>query len=138
MSLTEHEFAAADEVAVRKLVTQHEKREDEPLHLAILFAPKQRTKDINLFEVLGGFAGGHVDPKKELFQVSFGSTRALPLAVGRDLILTLTSPAELRAAVQGDWKSLRGVRDALAHGRAKIVSVDKLGKTLLSLLKGGR
>lgn len=138
MSATQHTFTEADETAVRKLVAQHVKRQDEPLHLAILFAPKQRTQNISLFEVLGGFGGGQVDPKKELFQVSFGSTAGLPLPAGRSLLLTLTSPPELRAAVHDDWKSLRPIRDALAHERARVVHSDKLGKTLLSLLRGQR
>src|SRR5437764_10877397 len=81
---------------VRQLVQQHRAMKQEPLRLAVYYAPLRRAKrDIFLFEVIEGFGGDEVDSEGKLFEFGYGSTPAFPLPPGTTLRMLLTNPAEL-------------------------------------------
>ena len=61
------------EAQIRELTSQHRELEDEPLHLAISYAPKRDPQDIFLFEVVGGNGSGIVSTEHELFEITFAS-----------------------------------------------------------------
>lgn len=117
------------------LVAEHRKRTYEPLHLAIYFPHPRHKKDVCLFEVLGGFGDGRVDPKCAIFEVQFSSNPSFPMPENKDLRLFLTSPEELREAVASGWASLTAVRNALQSGQADVLFQDKLGAELLGLMR---
>src|SRR5450432_3630103 len=98
--------------AVRHLVAQHHKIKEEPLHLAVYYAPKRHPGDVFLLEVIGGFGGEHIDPEKKLFEFSYGSTSGFPLPNSRNLRLVLTNPPEFREAVHANWRALVELREA--------------------------
>ncbi|KYF53787.1 hypothetical protein BE08_15930 [Sorangium cellulosum] len=118
-----------------RLIAEHRKRKYEPLHLAIHFAHPKHKKDVCLFEVLGGFGDGRIDPKRSIFEVEFSSNPNFPMPDERDLRLFLTSPEELREAARARWASLKQLRDALQTEQADVLYSDRVGKDLLRLLR---
>jgi hypothetical protein len=120
--------------AVKRLVEQHRKIKDEPLHLAVYFAPKRNPRDVFLFEVIGGFGGEHIDPEKKIFEISFGSTAGFELPPSRHLRLVLTNPVEFAKAVQGKWKGVMELKEAKHRGTAQIVFRDAMGREFWELL----
>jgi hypothetical protein len=122
--------------AVQKLVDQHLKLRDEHLHLAVYYSPPNRPKrDIYLFEVIDGFAGGNIDPDKKLFAFAYGSTPGFPLLEGVSLRMVLTNPVELDQAIQEDWKRVKELRNARKLGRAVVLHADTVGKRFWNKLK---
>lgn len=117
-----------------RLVAEHRKRKYEPLHLAIHFPHPKHKKDICLFEVLGGFGNGQIDPKRSIFEVEFSSNPNFPMPGDKSLRLFLTSPEELREAITKEWPSLTQVRRAVQDNEADVLFSDKTGKELLGLL----
>ena len=100
---------------MRKLVQEHLGLRDEPLLLAIYYKPPREPQDIFLFEVIGNFGDGAMDPDRELFEVTYASTTGLPLEKGQYLHLVLTNPRELETATQENWEK---VAELLAAVRA--------------------
>jgi hypothetical protein len=115
--------------AVRSLVAQH-KRLDEPLHLAIYYAPKRHPGDVFLFEVIDRFGDRRVDPDNRIFELSYGSTPGFPLPPGRNLRLILTNPTEFRAAADAKWKAIVELKESNRH----VLFADQRGRKLLRLL----
>jgi len=119
---------------VLELVAEHLKRKYEPLHLALQFTHPRHRRDICLFEVLGGFGDGQIDPKRKIFEMEFASNPNFPMPEERNLRLFLTSPEELREAVQKGWTSLLPLLRAAKAGEVDVLFKDKVGASLLRLL----
>jgi hypothetical protein len=124
------------EEQVRELVDQHRKLKNEPLHLAVYFAPVRRDKrDVFVFEVIEGFGGGEVDPDGALFEFGYGSTPGFPLPAEVNLRMVLTNPTEFQNAIDNDWKGVQELRAARKAGHAIVIHADAVGKRLWTLLK---
>jgi hypothetical protein len=120
---------------VRQLVQQHRALKEEPLRLAVYFAPPRRGKgDVFLFEVSDGFGGDEVDAEGKLFEFGYRSTPALPLPAGVTLRMVLTNPAEFRTAVRDGWKAIQELRAARDANRATLVYSDAIGRKLWGLV----
>jgi len=119
---------------IRNLTKQHRELKDEPLHLAISYAPKRNQQDIFLFEVIGGNGGESINPEKELFETTFTSTPSFPMAAGQQLHLILTNQRELDVALSEGWPSIREVVDAIQSNDYQKLYADKTGGQILKLL----
>lgn len=120
---------------VKRLVQAHRKLKDEPLLLAVYYAPKRNPKDVFLFEVAENFGGGRVDKDRKLFEVTYRSTDGFPMAPGQQLRLVLTNPIELDEAVKGNWKHVQELREAFSRKRTDVLFEDtKKGPQLRRLL----
>lgn len=122
------------EAAAKQLVAQHRQSKEEPLHLAIYYAPKRHSGDVFLFEVMDGFGGDQVDPDKKLFEFSYGSTAGFPLPPSRNLRLILTNPTEFREAARANWKAVAELRDSRRRDVAQTIFADAVGRRLVELL----
>jgi hypothetical protein len=122
------------EKQLRNLTKQHLELEDEPLHLAISYAPKRDQRDIFLFEVIGGNGGDYINPDKELVETTFPSSPGFPMAAGQQLHLVLTNQRELELALSEGWPSVREVVDAIQSNDYKKLYADKTGGTILKRL----
>jgi hypothetical protein len=118
---------------VERLVDQHKKL-DEPLHLAIYYAPRRHPGDVFLFEIIDRFGDQRVDPDKKLFEFSYGSTPGFPLPNNRSLRLVLTNPREFGFAAKHNWKAIRELRESSRRNAVKVIFYDRLGRKLLELL----
>lgn len=123
------------EPQIKNLIKTHEGIPDEPLHLALRYEPEEDSKDIFIFEIIGNFAGGYVDPDQEMMEVSFGSSANFPLQEGQELHLVLTSPQEFEIANRDDWKSVQKIRQSMRNKRYSVLSMDETGKMLLGSLE---
>lgn len=120
---------------LRRLAEQHRELEDEPLHLALAFDPGRDPDDVFLFELLGHFGGDEINPERELFEVTFDTSRSLPLESGQKLHLILTHPGEFRFALASHWKSADEIRDAVRRGDFEILFADEVGREALEGLR---
>jgi len=116
--------------ALNRLAQQHRQLEDEPLHLAMTFGPERDGEGIFLLEVIGNF-GTTPSADRELFEVTYGSSSALPLNPDEQLHLILTSPEELRAALRERWESAREVLQAIRNDQFDPLFADETGEELL-------
>ena len=121
------------ETQIRELTKQHRELEDEPLHLAISYAPQRDPQDIFLFEVIGG--ADSISPDKVLFETTFASTPGFPMANGQQLHLILTNQRQLEMALDEEWPSVREIVDAIRSGDYKILCEDETGKTILKQIQ---
>jgi hypothetical protein len=119
---------------IRVLTKQHRELEDEPLHLAISYAPRRNEHDIFLFEVIGGNGGDSVSPDKELFETTFTSTPGFPMDAGQQLHLVLTNQRELDVALSEGWPSVCEIADAVQSNDYKKLYADRKGARILKLL----
>jgi len=119
---------------IRNLTKQHRELEDEPLHLAISYAPKRNQQDIFLFEVIGGNGGDSINPDRELFETTFASTPSFPMAAGQQLHLVLTNQRELDVALSERWPSVCEVVDAIRSNDYRKLYADKTGGQILKHL----
>jgi len=120
------------EAQIRELTKQHRELEDEPLHLAISYAPQRDRQDIFLFEVIGGTDS--IGPDKELFETTFASTPGFPMDAGQQLHLLLTNRCELDMALREGWQSVREIVDAIRSGEYESLWADEIGKCVLDRL----
>jgi hypothetical protein len=119
---------------VRLLVEEHKTLKDEPLVLAVYYAPERNPEDVFLFEVIEGFGGGSVDPERTLFEVTYGPSSGFPMEAGQRLHLILTNPEEFRTAARDGWSLLGELKGAVGKDRAKVVFSTEDGKGLSKLL----
>ena len=119
--------------AVKSLVAQH-KQLDEPLHLAIYYAPKRHPGDVFLFEVIDRFGDRGVDPDNKLFEFAYGSTAGFPLPPNRSLRLILTNPTEFREAAKANWTAIAELKESKRRGALNVIFADQLGRKLAGLL----
>jgi hypothetical protein len=120
------------ESQIRRLTEQHRELEDEPLHLAISYAPKRDQEDIFLLEAIGGNGGDSVNPDKELFETTFASAPGFPMALTQRLHLVLTNRHELDVALDERWQSVGEIVDAISSGDYVVLFQDDIGKDLLN------
>ncbi len=104
--------------AVQQLVKDHHKIEQEPLLLAIYYAPLRDRQDIFLFEVVERFGGDSVDEDRELFEVTYASRDDFQLKDGQKLHLVLTNPTEMAVAFKQKWKLAKEIRQAVRNPEA--------------------
>ena len=120
---------------LRRLADEHLLLQDEPLHLAIAYDPGHDPKDVFLFEVVGGFGGGAVNPDGNLFEVTYGTSSGFSSLNGEELHLVLTSPEELPVAVREQWPLALEVARAVRQGEFEVLYEDELGRKLLELVR---
>lgn len=109
------------EAQAKDLIAAHGKIEDEPLLLAVYFAPERDPEDVFILEVLDGFGGNAVSDDGDLFEVTYGPSPSFPLEAGRRLHLILTNPTELRHANEKGWTSAKELRRAKQGGQWKVL-----------------
>jgi len=111
---------------VKELVDQHRELVEEPLLLAIYYAPNRDEDDVFLFEVLDNFNGSSIELDGDLLEVLYGSTPHFELH-HRDsrLHIILTSPEELHKAIANNTRRFQEVKQALAENHAQIVYIDE-------------
>lgn len=119
------------EKQIRNLVKQHLELKDEPLHLAICYAPKRDEEDIFLFEVISGPAGGNVSSDRELFEVTYTATPGFPMDFDQRLHLILTNPSEVDVALSEGWPSLIELLDAIQSNDYQELHADSDGRAIL-------
>ncbi len=119
--------------SVKELVDEHRLLKDGPLHLAIQLSDPRTKKDVILFEVIGGFGSGHIDPSKRFLKVGMATSK-VPVAAGGELRFVLTSPEELQEAIAKNWKDVMWLKARLAN--ARVHHEDAKGKRLLKALRG--
>jgi len=124
------------EVKLRGLVDEHRRIKDEPVLLALYYAPQRDPQDIFLFEVLDQFGANSIDPDRQLFEVTYGSTRAFPVDAGQELHLVLTNPAEAKVAFEEGWTGAAEIRDAIDRGDYRVVYLDPAAPHIWELVRG--
>lgn len=110
---------------VRDLVEQHRELVEEPLLLAVYYAPDRDTNDVFLFEVLDNFKGSSIEYDGDLLEVLYGATPHFSLP-DRDsrLHIVLSSPEELREAATKHTQRFQELKKAFSEGRAEILYHD--------------
>ena len=104
-----------------ELVDQHKGIRDEPLLLAVYYEPERDGDGLFLFEVVDRFGMNYVDPDKELFEVTYGSTPGFPMEPDQELHLILTNPAEAAAAFEEGWALASEIRRAAEREKAALL-----------------
>jgi hypothetical protein len=110
--------------ALRGLVREHLKIKDEPLRMAVYYAPERDEGDVFLFEVIEGFGANEIDADRELFEVTYSATAGFPLEPGQALHLVLTNPREYEVAVKEGWRLAEEFRAAAAAGRSQRIHIE--------------
>jgi hypothetical protein len=110
--------------ALRELVREHLKIKDEPLRMAVYYAPERDEGDVFLFEVIEGFGANEIDGDRELFEVTYSSAPGFPLESGQTLHLVLTNPREYEVAVKERWRLAEELRTAAASGRSQRIFIE--------------
>ncbi len=121
------------ESAIRQLTEQHRQLKDEPLHLALSYAPQREQEDIFLLEIIGA-NGDRLAEERELFETVFTSRSGFPMKESQRLHLLLATPAEWETALREGWPSVEEIRGAIAEGDYKILYADEVGQRLLNSL----
>ncbi len=116
---------------IQQLTQQHRELDDEPLHLALSYAPAREQQDIFLFEVVGNVAAMGVNPERELFETVFASTPGFAMNPNQRLHLVLTSPGEFRVAMEENWPSAQEILAAVRADDFQVLWADEIGKKLL-------
>ncbi|MCP4247292.1 MAG: hypothetical protein GY778_09620 [bacterium] len=121
---------------VKDLVGEHKRLKDQPLLLAVYYAPDREPHHVFLLEVIEQLGSNNVDQDRELFEVTYGSTPAFPLASDQRLHLILTNPTELRKALEENWSSVGELRGAKRSGRWKVIACEDGGRDLEASING--
>ena len=121
---------------VKRLVSEHLKLKDEPLLLAIYYAPDREEQDIFLFEVVEGFGGNSVDADRKLFEVTYAHSAGLPMKRGQQLHLVLTNPHEAKVAFREGWELAREVRQAVRRKDFRVIHQTPAAGRLLEMIRG--
>jgi hypothetical protein len=125
------------EQPLRRLVADHLKLRDEPLKLALYYAPAREPQDIFLFEVIEGFGANGISPDHELFEVAYADRTGFPLEPGQHLHLILTNPNELKVAFENHWANAMEVRDAVRREDFILVYPRRQPRKLMEVIRGG-
>lgn len=121
------------ESAIRQLIEQHLQLNDEPLHLALSYAPQREREDIFLLEVIDG--EDSLAENRELFETVFTSTPGFPMNTNQQLHLLLTTPSEWERALREGWPSAEEIRQAIAWEDYKVLHADEVGRGMLKSLQ---
>jgi len=119
---------------MREVVEEH-RRLDDPLLLAVLFAPERDPDHLFLLEVIQDFASNSIDPDRELFEVSYPVSPEDPQC-DKWLHLVLTGPVELQTALEQNWKSAIEIRNAMVRGDYEILFMDERSAGLVGMIAG--
>jgi hypothetical protein len=110
---------------VRELVEQHRELIEEPVLLAVYYAPDRNDDDVFLFEVLGNFQGSSIEYDGDLLEVVYGSTPHFAMHSRASVLhIVLTNPDELRLAAERQTPRFVEIKRAFAEGRAQVVYRD--------------
>lgn len=123
------------EAQLQQLVQQHRDLKDEPLHLALAYAPMRDQQDIFLFEVVSNVAAMVVNPDRELFETVFASTPGFAMNSNQRLHLLLTSPEEFRVAMEENWPSAQEILAAVRADDFQVLCTDEIGKKVLDEIR---
>src|SRR4051812_14593972 len=104
------QWAPPDLSKVRRLVMAHKRLKGAPLLLAVYYLSPRARGDISILEVIDSPGTNSIDPDKELFEVTYGSTPSFKMNPGQRLRLVLTNPRELRIAIHQNWPLVREIR----------------------------
>jgi hypothetical protein len=107
--------------SIEGLVREHRELADEPLLLAIYYAPSREPQDIFLFEIFAGYGADGIDADRKLFEVSYNGRSDFPLEPGQHLRLVLTNVPEFKRAIDESWTHIRELKHAIAQGRYEVV-----------------
>jgi hypothetical protein len=112
---------------VNGLVDQHRELVEEPVLLAIYYAPDpdasdRKPDDVFLFEVLDNFDGSSIAYEGDLLEVVYEGTPHFVMH-SRDSLLhiILASPEELNEAAKRNTRRFQEIKRALAERRAQII-----------------
>jgi len=105
---------------VANFVGFHRQNLAEGVLLALYYASAEAPEDVFLFEVVGPIGEDTVSPDSQMLQVEFASTPDFPLADGGRLHMTITTPAELQAAIAGNWHEVREIRQAVSRQQCQV------------------
>jgi len=107
---------------VKDLVEQHRELVEEPLLLAIYYAPDRNPEDVFLFEILDNFRGGALDTSGDILEVLYGQTELFVLEQRNAMLhILLSNPDEFcDAAARGTMRMIE-LREAFGNGKAQIV-----------------
>ena len=126
----------AYENQLQELVTEHLELKDQPLILALYYAPVREPTHIFLLEIVENFARGNVDPNRELFEVTFGTASGFRMGVNQRLHLILTNPREAVIAFEQDWPLAQEIKSALHQDRYRVLhKVKGEGDLLMRMLR---
>jgi hypothetical protein len=110
---------------VEQLVKEHLKLQDEPVVMAIYYAPERDYDDVFLFEVLEGYNGNTIEDDGDLLEVLYGPTPSFPLHSGNaKLHILLTNPAEFEQSAQKSTRKFQELKQAVAQHKSKIIFTD--------------
>jgi hypothetical protein len=120
---------------VEDLVNQHRKLMDEPVLMAVYYAPDRDPDDIFLFEVLDNFSGNTIADEGDLLEVIYGPTGYFPIITRNSkLHIILASPDEFYAAAEQRTPLFREIKEAVESNRSQIIFLDpawaRLGQVL--------
>jgi hypothetical protein len=121
---------------IQDLVKQHLELVDEPLLLAVYYAPQRDEDHLFLLEVLDNFEGSSIEPDDDLLEVTYGATPDFPLPEKDSrLHILLCNEEELRNAREGRTRRFEELRRAFSGGHAEIVYVAAGKEHLKELLQ---
>lgn len=124
------------EAKVKQLVSEHLKLKDQPLLLAVYFAPDRDEEDVFLLEVIKGFGADSIDPEQRLFEVTYGSSDAFKMEPGQQLHLVLTNRPETEVAFRDGWEGAREIRETVRQGKFRVLYEHPAAGNLMGVLRG--
>jgi hypothetical protein len=133
--LVQQDFPQSEQ-KVQWLVKQHLEIKDEPLLLALYYAPDRDPQDIFVFEVIEHFGADSVAEDRDLFEITYDSTTTFPLEAGQKLHLILTNPQELRVAFQEGWPLAREIRDSVNRGSFRVIHQGPVAPRFMEQIRG--
>lgn len=107
---------------VRDLVEQHRELAEEPLLLAIYYAPDREPEDVFLIEVLDNFRGSALEASGDILEVLYGQTELFVLEQKSAMLhILLSNPDEFRNAVAHATSRIKELIEAFGNGTAQII-----------------
>lgn len=119
---------------VKCLIEDHLTQIDEHLLLAIYYKNNDKPNAECILEVFLNYGLNEVSWDNEIFDAEYNSTQGFPMQPDERLSLLLTSPTELRHAIQNEWPQLQPVRNAIAHGQYSVIYRDDRSEEANQLL----
>jgi len=122
---------------VRDLVEQHRELVEEPLLLAIYYAPDRDPEDVFLFEILDNFRGGALDTSGDILEVLYGSTEHFEMDPRNAMLhILLLNPKEFIDAVSQDTRKIAELRAAFGNGKAQLVFESDKCNDVVKVIQG--
>ncbi len=122
---------------LQNLVEEHLEDKNDPLLLALYYAPQRNPEDVFLLEVSQNFSNGRLDPDRELFEMAFSNKTGFPVEDGQWVHLVLANPNEVQVAFKEHWLLSDEIRTAIRNNNAEVIySVPGVGDELLREIRG--